>query len=112
MNILFLLAQKSEVLNMLTLRVVKDNPRRRTSLQGLKEYMTTPKLKFPEPSEVLEELTIEDPESGYLRTKLFMLQISLAAPLKHQSWYLDSGCSRHMTGERHMFQELELKPGG
>ena len=41
-----------------------------------------------------------------------MLQISLMAPLKHQSWYLDSGCSRHMTGERHVFQDLELKPGG
>src|ERR1044072_7197834 len=33
------------------------------------------------------------------------------APLRHQSWYLDSGCSRHMTGERLMFQSLELKPG-
>ena len=41
-----------------------------------------------------------------------MLQISLAAKQKHQSWYLDSGCSRHMTGRRHMFQSLELKPGG
>jgi hypothetical protein len=31
---------------------------------------------------------------------------------KQQSWYLDSGCSRHMTGERHMFQTLTLKKGG
>src|ERR1044072_8004848 len=68
--------------------------------------------EHPESSGLLERLTRKDPESGYLRTELFMLQISLAAPLKHQSWYLDSGCSRHMTGERHMFQELELKPGG
>src|ERR1044072_7315015 len=74
--------------------------------------MATQKPKHPEPSEVLKELTGKDPEYGYLRTKLFMLQISLAAPLKHQSWYLDSGCSRHMTGGRHMVQELELKPGG
>src|ERR1044072_1352102 len=91
MNILFLLVHRSEVLNMFILRV--DNPRRRTSPQGLKEYMTSQKSKHPEPSEVLEELTRKDPEYGYLRTKLFMLQISLAAPLKHQSWYLDSGCS-------------------
>src|ERR1044072_2893244 len=112
MNTLFLLAHRSEVLNMLILRVVKNNPRKRTSPQGLKEYMTTQKSEHPEPSEVLKELTGKDPEYGYLRTKLFMLQISLAAPLKYQSWYLDSGCSRHMTGERHMFQELELKPGG
>ncbi|KAK2435811.1 putative mitochondrial protein [Trifolium repens] len=31
---------------------------------------------------------------------------------KQQCWYLDSGCSRHMTGERHMFQTLTLKEGG
>ena len=41
-----------------------------------------------------------------------MLQISLAAQFKHQSWYLDSGFSRHMMGKRQMFQSLELKPGG
>src|ERR1044072_7549864 len=41
-----------------------------------------------------------------------MLQISLTAKLKHQSWYLDSSCSRHMTGRRSMFQILELKSGG
>src|SRR3954462_2894530 len=28
------------------------------------------------------------------------------------SWYLDSGCSRHMTGKRSTFQDLVLKPGG
>src|ERR1044072_6617391 len=94
MNTLFLLAHRSEVLNMLVLRVVKNNPRKGKTLQGLKEYMTTQKSKHQEPSEVLRELTGKDPEYRYLRTKLFMLQISLAAPLKHQSWYLDSGCSR------------------
>src|ERR1051325_12057746 len=41
-----------------------------------------------------------------------MLQMSLTAKLKHQSWYLDSGCSRHMTGRKSMFQSLELKSGG
>src|SRR3954467_13651696 len=41
-----------------------------------------------------------------------MLQISLAAKLRYQSWYMDSGCLRHITGRRHMFQILELKPGG
>ena len=34
---------------------------------------------------------------GYLRTKLSMLQMTLTATLKHQPWYLDSGCARHMT---------------
>ena len=38
--------------------------------------------------------------------------MSLTAKLKHQSWYLDSGCSRHMTGRKHMFQSLERKYGG
>lgn len=41
-----------------------------------------------------------------------MLQTSLATELKHRSWYLDSGCSQHMTGRRHMFKSLELKPEG
>src|ERR1051325_8146622 len=41
-----------------------------------------------------------------------MLQMSLTTKLKHQSWYLDSGCSRHMTGRKHMFESLELKAGG
>src|SRR3954463_1354179 len=43
-----------------------------------------------------------------------MLQISLAAKkTKHKmSWYLDSGCSQHMTGRSSMFQDLVLKSGG
>src|SRR3954465_9582940 len=43
-----------------------------------------------------------------------MLQISLAAKRtkSKMSWYLDSGCSRHMTGRRSTFQDLVLKPGG
>lgn len=40
-----------------------------------------------------------------------MLQTSLTADLKHHSRYLDSRYSQHMTGRRHMFQSLELKPG-
>src|ERR1044072_1667467 len=116
MSILFLLAHRSEVLNQFILRVVKDNPRRRTSPQGLdlmpRYHLIILRQEHPESSGLLERLTRKDPESGYLRTELFILQISLTAPLRHQSWYLDSGCSRHMTGERHMFQELELKPGG
>src|SRR4051812_17047992 len=30
----------------------------------------------------------------------------------NMTWYLDSGCSRHMTGRRSMFQDLVLKSGG
>src|SRR4051812_9655770 len=43
-----------------------------------------------------------------------MLQISLATKkIKHNmSWYLDSGCSRHMTGKKSMFQDLMLKSIG
>src|SRR3954469_21759843 len=41
-----------------------------------------------------------------------MLQMPLAVKSKHQSWYMDSGCSRHMTRRRSMFQSLELKSGG
>ena len=27
-------------------------------------------------------------------------------------WYLDSGCSRHMTGDRSLFKDFESKKGG
>src|SRR4051812_24618690 len=39
---------------------------------------------------------------------------SLAAKKQKEnmSWYLDSGCSRHMTGKRSMFQDLVLKSVG
>jgi len=30
----------------------------------------------------------------------------------HKRWYLDSGCSRHMTGEKSMFLTLTMKEGG
>src|ERR1044072_7356675 len=77
-------------------------------------HLSILRLKHPKFQELLgrRRLTRKDPEGGYLRTKSFTLQISLTAPLRNQSWYLDSGCSRHMTGERHIIQKLELKPGG
>ena len=27
-------------------------------------------------------------------------------------WYLDSGCSRHMTGDKEQFNKLDAKDGG
>jgi len=41
-----------------------------------------------------------------------MLQIFLRVKEEHKSWYLDSGCSRHMTGEKSMFLTLTMKEGG
>src|SRR3954468_18222914 len=43
-----------------------------------------------------------------------MLQISLAAKRTESKmpWYLDSGCSRHMTRIRSTFQDLVFKSGG
>ena len=35
-----------------------------------------------------------------------------AQPKKKQSWYLDSGCSRHMIGDESLFQELDRKKSG
>ncbi|XP_073220723.1 uncharacterized protein [Cicer arietinum] len=31
---------------------------------------------------------------------------------KRKPWYLDSGCSRHMTRDKHCFMSLEIKDGG
>src|SRR4030042_2014866 len=41
-----------------------------------------------------------------------MLQVCLQGRTKQHSWYLDSGCSRHMTGDKSMFQTLSMKEGG
>jgi len=41
-----------------------------------------------------------------------MLQICLREKEKQRSWYRDSGCSRHMTGEKSMFLTLTMKEGG
>ena len=61
----------------------------------------------------LLELTQEDPQKyGYLSQTLLMLQVCLKGSEKQKFWYLDSGCSRHMTGERSMFLTLTMKEGG
>jgi len=39
-------------------------------------------------------------------------EVCLREKEKHKSWYLDSGCSRHMTGEKSMFLTLAMKEGG
>lgn len=44
--------------------------------------------------------------------KLSLLQVCLRGKTRQHSWYLDSGCSRHMTGERSIFQTLNMKEGG
>ena len=35
-----------------------------------------------------------------------------AQPKMKKPWYLDSGCSRHMTGDKSLFQELDRKRSG
>jgi len=41
-----------------------------------------------------------------------MLQVCLKGSEKQKSWYLDSGCSRHMIGEMSLFLTLTMKEGG
>ena len=38
------------------------------------------------------------------------MQVCLKAS-KNQKWYIDSGCSRHMTGDRDKFKSLVIKDG-
>ena len=35
-----------------------------------------------------------------------------AQPKMKKPWYLNSGCSRHMTGDKNLFQELDRKRSG
>ena len=41
----------------------------------------------------------------------FMMHIALQV-MNSSLWYLDSGCSRHMTGDRSLFKTFEPKRGG
>jgi len=41
-----------------------------------------------------------------------MLQVCLKGSEKQKSWYLDSGCSRHLTGDKSLFLTLTMKEGG
>ncbi|WP_374695493.1 hypothetical protein ACEW7V_00190 [Areca yellow leaf disease phytoplasma] len=40
------------------------------------------------------------------------MQECLAAQRLKKRWYLDSGCSRHMMGDKDQFITLEMKEGG
>ena len=48
---------------------------------------------------------------GFQKFPFNVFQMSLAAHTSNK-WYLDSGCSRHMTGDRRKFTELVEKKGG
>jgi len=39
-------------------------------------------------------------------------EVCLKGSEKQKFWYLDSGCSLHMTGERSLFLTLTMKEGG
>ena len=49
---------------------------------------------------------------GYQNLKLFLLHISLVGKGHGLTWYLDSGRSRHMTGEKSMLLNLKPIEGG
>lgn len=60
-----------------------------------------------------QKLTQKDPrEFGYLSPILYLLQMCLIAQGRLQSWYLDSGCLRHMTWRRFMFPYLQTRDDG
>jgi len=55
-----------------------------------------------------EKLTLRTlPFKGYKLVKLVhILQVCLAADMNKNKWYLDSGCSRHMTGDKSKLRNL------
>ena len=56
-------------------------------------------------------LTQKDPRRyGYLKLKLPLMQVCLKSiHQREKKWYLDSGCSRHMTGNKSWFRNLRPK---
>ncbi|GAV82103.1 hypothetical protein CFOL_v3_25556, partial [Cephalotus follicularis] len=60
-------------------------------------------------------LTYKDPKLlGYLEQniKCLPLWVCLKAKSKDSNWYMDSGCSNHMTGDKDQFIFLKPKDGG
>ncbi|CAJ2645214.1 unnamed protein product [Trifolium pratense] len=60
----------------------------------------------PKSSEVFKRKSNLKPQRQH-RTK----PITQRSIMNH-SWYLDSGCSRHMTGDKQLFSKLTMKEGG
>ncbi|XP_019263929.1 PREDICTED: uncharacterized protein LOC109241630 [Nicotiana attenuata] len=57
-------------------------------------------------------LTFQDPSKlGYLKISNFVLQEHLKKNRKGK-WYLDSACSRHMTGDKQLFKTVIKLDGG
>ncbi|XP_016168810.1 uncharacterized protein LOC107611391 [Arachis ipaensis] len=57
-------------------------------------------------------LTLKDPKGfGYLKSLKNFLQFCLASKRKDNMWYLDNGCSRHVTGKFTFFIKLDKYDG-
>ena len=49
----------------------------------------------------------------YLKRKLVLMQVCLKSQHQNEKkWYLDSGCSRHMIGNKSWFKNLRPKDSG
>ncbi|XP_070046540.1 uncharacterized protein [Nicotiana tomentosiformis] len=60
----------------------------------------------------LSSLTIQDPRNlGYLKRSNLVLQEHRKKNRKGK-WYLDSACSRHMTGDKQLFKSITKLDGG
>ncbi|XP_058756052.1 uncharacterized protein LOC131629265 [Vicia villosa] len=98
-------------------KLQKEKPKKNFNKEKKKSMMAT--WDDSESSEVesedecaniaLMENTLSDTSSSESESDSEVEEMCLTAKLKHQSWYLDSGCSRHMMGKKHMFQSLDLK---
>ena len=105
---------KSEIQKPRKLSMLSQNPRIKVLnlKSGRRQGRTILDIKHRRSSKLLG-LTQEDPQRyGYLRKTLLMLQVCLKGNKQQKSWYLDNGCSRHMTGDRSLFLTLTMKEGG
>lgn len=57
---------------------------------------------------------MQDPnQGGYLRHEyIYVLQVCLKVHIPKNKWIIDSGCSRHMTGDKSKFLSLIASDGG
>jgi len=90
-----------------------------SELKGVKpkvlinQKLSKPHLKVQEMKSKTSSTNLKGPIKQWVpKYELSILHKGLKAKEKQKSWYLDSGSSRHMTGERSIFLTLTMKEGG
>ncbi|MCI01147.1 zinc knuckle family protein [Trifolium medium] len=91
-----------------TLRKQKPKTKSKIVESSRVNTFETKSQKYSEPKvKISLRNSFQKPNYSPVKTKL-----STQEEITSHSWYLDSGCSRHMTGDKQLFQSLTSHDGG